>query len=149
MTHTRVGSDLEHGGSTDDLEGATGWVGWVTFAGAIMLLLGSFHAIQGFVALFRDDYFVVSDSGLLVSVDYTAWGWSHLIWGALVIGAGAGLLAGQMWARVVTVVLAMGSALINLAFLPAYPVWSVMMITLDVIIIWAVTVHGREMKGLL
>jgi hypothetical protein len=116
------------------------------FGGTIMVLLGAFHAIQGLVALFDDEYFVVGQSGLVVSVDYTAWGWAHLILGLIVAGAGCGLLAGQMWARIVGVLVAMASAVVNLAFLAAFPIWSALMILFDVLIIWAITVHGSELK---
>ena len=125
----------------------TGWVGWIVFGGTIMVLLGVFHAIQGLVALFDDEYFVVGQSGLVVSVDYTAWGWAHLILGLVVAGAGCGLLAGQMWARIVGVLVAMASAVVNLAFLAAFPIWSALMILFDVLIIWAITVHGSELKA--
>jgi hypothetical protein len=121
-------------------------VGWIVFGGTIMVLLGAFHAIQGLVALFDDEYFVVGQSGLVVSVDYTAWGWAHLILGLVVAGAGCGLLAGQMWARIVGVLVAMASAVVNLAFLAAFPIWSALMILFDVLIIWAITVHGSELK---
>ena len=69
----------------------TGWFGWIVFAGVIMLLLGSFHAMAGLVALFDDEYFLVNDSGLVVSVDYTGWGWTHLIFGVAVVLAGFSL----------------------------------------------------------
>jgi hypothetical protein len=126
----------------------TAWVGWIVFAGTIMVMLGIFHVIQGFVALFNSDYFLVGPSGLVVNMDYTAWGWTQIIAGAIVAVAGAGLFTGQMWARVVGVVLAMISALVNIAFLAAYPIWSMMMIALSVIVILALTVHGSEMKAL-
>ena len=113
----------------------------------MMVLLGTFHVIDGLVALFNDEYFVTGPSGLVWSVDFTAWGWTHLIAGLIVVGAGLGLLAGQMWARVVGVVLAMASAVLNLAFLAAYPLWSAIMILLDVLVIWAITVHGSEIKS--
>jgi hypothetical protein len=125
----------------------TGWVGWVVFGGTMMVLLGMFHAIEGLVALFRDEYFLVGRGGLAVSVDFTAWGWTHLIAGLIVIGAGIGLLAGQMWARVVGVLLALISAVVNVAFLAAFPFWSAIMILLDVLVIWAITVHGSEIKS--
>jgi hypothetical protein len=126
--------------------GQTGWVGWIVFGGSMMLLLGSFHAMQGLVALVNDEYFVVGDSGLVVSLDYTAWGWAHLLLGLVVAGAGVGLLAGQTWARIVGVLVAMASAVVNMAFLAAFPIWSALMILLNVLIIWAITVHGRELK---
>jgi hypothetical protein len=125
----------------------TGWVGWIVFGGTMMVLLGTFHAIEGLLALFKDDYFLVGRSGLAVSVDFTAWGWVHLIAGLIVVGAGVGLLAGKMWARVVGVLLALVSAVVNVAFLAAFPVWSAIMILLDVLVIWAITVHGAEIKS--
>ena len=124
----------------------TGWTGWIVFASVMMLMLGMFHAFQGIVALVKDEYFLVSDTGLVVSVDYTAWGWTHLLLGVVVAAAGAALFTGQMWARIVGVVVALGSAMVNLAFLAAYPIWSITMIAVDVLVIWALTVHGREMK---
>jgi hypothetical protein len=131
-----------------DYQEATGWTGWIAFAGIMMILLGILHGIAGFVGLFKEDYYLVGKSGLLVEVDYTTWGWVHLLWGMVVVLAGVGLLAGQMWARVVGVIFAMGSAIINVAFLSAYPIWSMIMIAVDVLVIWAITVHGREMKSL-
>ncbi len=122
----------------------TGWYGWVVFAGTMMLMLGSFHAVAGLVALFKDDYFLVGKSGLVVNVDYTTWGWTHIIFGVLVAVAGVALYVGATWARVVAVGVALLSALLNLAFLSAYPVWSAIMIALDILVIYAVTAHGAE-----
>jgi hypothetical protein len=124
----------------------TGWVGWIMFAGVMMLILGLFHAFQGLIALFQQQYYLVTANGLTVHVDYTAWGWTHLIFGIVVVAAGAALLAGQMWARVVAVVLAVLSAVVNAGFLAAYPVWSAIMIAVDILVIWALTVHGSEMR---
>jgi hypothetical protein len=127
--------------------GSSGWVGWIAFAATMLVLIGSFHVIQGLVALFKDEYYLVGSSGLVVNVDYTAWGWVHIIAGAIAIGTGFGLFSGQMWARVVGTIVAVLSAIVNVAFLAAYPIWSTLMIALCVIIILALTVHGSEMKG--
>ena len=126
----------------------TGWVGvgWIVFAGVMMMLLGCFHAVQGLVALFDDQKFLVTDDGLIVSADYTVWGWVHLIGGIIVALAGISLVTGRMWARVVGIIAASASALVNIAFLSAYPIWSAIMIALDILIIWALIVHGAEMK---
>lgn len=120
-----------------------GWYGMIVFAGTIMLMLGAFHAIAGFVALFQDEYFLVGKDGLVVSADYTAWGWTHIIFGIVVAAAGAGLFTGAFWARIVAVIVALLSSIVNLAFLSAYPWWSAIMIALDVLVIYAVTVHGN------
>jgi hypothetical protein len=143
---TRSTSSVPRQGSRREPE-PSGWMGWIVFASMMMLMLGTFHAIEGLVALFRDQYFLVTKTGLTVSIDYTAWGWVHLIGGIVVVGAGAALLSGKMWARAVGVVFALLSAVINVAFLAAYPVWSTIMIALDVLVIWAITVHGSEMKS--
>ena len=120
----------------------SGWYGWVVFAGTMMMMLGAFHAIAGLVALFEEDYFLVTQSGLVVSADFTTWGWTHLLLGVLVAVAGGALLSGATWARIVAVVLAMLSAVVNLAFLAAYPLWSGIMIAVDILVIYAVTAHG-------
>jgi len=125
----------------------TGWVGWVGFAGVMMLMLGVFHAIEGLVALFQDDYFMVARSGLTIHVDYTVWGWVHLLGGILVAAAGLAVFAGKVWARSLGVVIALVSAVVNLGFLAAYPIWSTIMIAVDILVIWALTVHGGEMRN--
>ena len=126
---------------------STAWIGWIAFAGIVMLLLGSVNAVQGIVALFNDEYYLVSASGLLVAVDYSTWGWTLLIYGVIVGGTGIGVLFGWMWARVVGVILAGLNALVNLAFVAAYPLWSMLIIVLDVVVIYALVVHGREVRS--
>ncbi|PXA67359.1 DUF7144 family membrane protein [Cryobacterium arcticum] len=146
MTTTRQATGTATGAENMDNYGTSGWTGWIVFAGVMMLMMGAFHVIQGLVALFQDTYYLVGQEGLVVQVDYTTWGWVHTILGAVVILAGIALLAGQMWARVVAIILAFGSALVNIAFLGAYPLWSITMIAIDVLVIYAVTMHGKEMK---
>jgi hypothetical protein len=125
----------------------TAWAGWIVFASMMMIMLGAFQAIAGIVALFNDGYYAVVPGRLVVSVDYTAWGWAHLLIGAVAVGTAVGLLTGQMWARVLGMGVAVVSALVNLAFVPAAPLWAIAMITLDVILIFAIAVHGAEMKN--
>ena len=122
----------------------TGWVGWLAFAAVMMVILAVLHAIDGLTALFKDEYFVVGKSGLVLEVDYTAWGWAHLAIAALLGFAGASLASGHMLGRVLGVIVATLSAIANVAFLAAYPVWSVVMIAVDIIVIYAIVVHGRE-----
>jgi hypothetical protein len=124
----------------------TGWTGWVVFASFMMFLLGAFQAIQGLVALFDDGFYIVSERGLVVDFNYNVWGTVHLILGILLILSGAGVLTGNLAARTVGVILAGLSALANLVFIEAYPIWSIIIITVDVLVIYALTVHGRELK---
>jgi hypothetical protein len=114
----------------------------------MMVILGTFHVIAGLVAIFKDQYYLVGKSDLVVTVDFTVWGWTHLVLGAIIIAAGLGLIAAQRWARVVAIVLAGLSAVLNISFLAAYPIWAAMMIGFDVLVIWALTVHGEEMRYL-
>jgi hypothetical protein len=113
----------------------SGWAGWVVFAGIMMIMLGAFQVIEGLVALFDQGYYLVAPSGLVLSVDYNTWGWAHLIIGVLAVATGIGLI------------LAVISAILNLVFIAAYPVWSTIVIAIDVIVIYAIVVHGRELKG--
>jgi hypothetical protein len=124
----------------------SGWTGWIVFAGVMMMVVGSFQVIQGLVAMFHDGFYLVRPDGLVVSAGYTTWGLVHLIVGVLACLIGAGLLAGNMVARGAGVALAGFSALANLAFLGAFPLWSVMIIALDVIVIYAIVVHGGELE---
>jgi hypothetical protein len=126
---------------------ASAWAGWVVFGGVMLIMLGALQIIQGLVALFDDEFYVVRPSGLVLEIDYTTWGWVHLLIGAAGVLAGLGLLAGNMVARVVGVGVAFLSALANLAFISAYPFWSTIVIAIDVIVIYAIVVHGRELEA--
>jgi hypothetical protein len=120
------------------------WVGWVVFAGTMAVIVGVFNVIQGLVALFDDQYFVVARGELLL-LDFTAWGWIHLLVGVVMLLVGFGIIRGSPWGLVAGVVLAGVQAILQLGFLAAYPVWSILIIALDVVVIYALIVHGREM----
>jgi hypothetical protein len=127
-------------------DGVSGWAGWVVFAAVTLVMVGLFHATMGFVALFNHGFYAVARSGLLVPVSYTTWGWIHIILGAVAVVTGFGLLVGQVWARVTGIVLALVSAVVNLGFFAAYPVWATFVIAFDVITIYALAVHGGELE---
>ncbi len=125
----------------------TAWVGWVAFAAVLMIMMGVFHAMAGLVAIFQDGYYLVASDDLVVSFDYTAWGWTHLLLGVLIAAGGVGLFSGRMWGRVLATVLAAVSLFVNFAFIAAYPFWSITMMVVAVLVIWAVLVHGDEMRS--
>lgn len=141
MTQTSAGDR-----TTTRMGRFSAWTGWVAFGGVMLILLGLFHAVQGIVAVFDSGYYLVSSTGLVVHVDYTIWGWVHVGLGVVAILAGIGVLVGNKAARVAAVVLAGVSAIINLGFVAAYPVWSIVLIALDVVVIYAIVAHGRELK---
>lgn len=121
----------------------TGWVGWAYFAGILMCISGIFSAIEGLVALFRHTYFLVNEN-TLVAFDYNNWGWIHLILGLVLFSAGSSVMRGGAWGRVVGIILASASLLANFAFVSAYPIWSVIIMIVDVLVIYALAVHGAE-----
>jgi hypothetical protein len=126
-----------YGSDTDD------WSGWINFAGIMMILLGGFQAIEGLVALLRPDYYLVGAEGLVVSLSFTGWGWVHLLLGIVILAAGFGVMAGKTWARAVGIVLAGLSALINLVFIAAYPMWAIIVIAVDIAVIFALASNRR------
>jgi len=125
----------------------TGWAGMVIFAGTLLLLVGGFNVIYGLVALFKDQVLAVTKAGL-VAFDVTTWGWITLVIGIIQILVGFGLFGGRSWAIVAGVVLAVLSGFNQIAFLQAQPVWSTIIIAIDVLIIYALTAHGRELRTL-
>ena len=126
---------------------STRWAAWAVFAASMMILVGSLQALQGLVAIFDEDYYRVPSSGLVLEVDYSVWGWIHLALGVLVLLSGLGVLSGNVAARVVGVALAVLSAVVNLVYLAAYPIWGCIAITIDVLVVYALTVHGGELRG--
>ena len=121
-------------------------VGWTAFAGIIMVVLGLFHSIAGISAIVNNELYVITPE-YLFQFDITVWGWIHLIGGIVVIMAGLWLFTGAVWARVIGVAIAVASMVANFAWLPYQPVWSVAMITVAGFVIWALTVHGRDITG--
>jgi hypothetical protein len=124
---------------------STGQVGSIWFAAVMMIMVGGFNVIYGLVALLNDTYYAATGQGLLV-FDLTQWGWIHLIVGGLAVVAGIALFTGALWAQVLAVALAGLNATAQMVFMSASPVWALITIALDVLIIWAVIVHGDEMK---
>ncbi|CAM3420722.1 hypothetical protein OCAE111667_09105 [Occultella aeris] len=121
-------------------------VGFTVFAGTVMIIVGVLHAIQGLVALFNDTFYVVGQE-YVFQFDVTTWGWTHLLLGILVGFAGFFIFRGAVWARTIGVIVAALSVIVNFAWLPYYPVWSLIIIALDVFVIWALTAHGRDITA--
>ena len=120
-------------------------VGFILFAAIMMIMVGVFQAIQGLIGIFENEFYVQTRNYLL-KFDATTWGWIHLLLGLLVAFAGWGLFSGRTWARTVAIILAVLSAIANFAFIPYYPFWSLLIITLDIFVIWAVAAHGGAMR---
>jgi hypothetical protein len=124
----------------------SGWaVGFIMFAAIMMIMAGLFQALQGLVAIFENEFYVATRN-YLFQFDATTWGWIHLLLGLIVAFAGYGLLSGRTWARAAAITLAVLSATANFLFIPYYPFWSLLIITLNIFVIWAVAAHGGELR---
>jgi hypothetical protein len=118
-------------------------VGWTVFAGIMLIMIGMFHAIAGLSGILKDNFYAVTPN-YVFEFDSTTWGWVHLIGGIIIVLAGFGLFSGAVWARTVGVILATVSLLASFAWIPIYPIWGIVTIAIDVFVIWALTVHGRD-----
>ena len=121
----------------------TGWTGWIMFASIMMLIAGTLNALYGLVAILNDEWVVWGNRGA-VYFDMTAWGWVHLILGLVLIAAGIGIMSGIMVARIVAVIVVGISMIVNFMAIPIYPVWSLVVLALEVFVLWALIVHGRD-----
>lgn len=124
----------------------TGWVGWVYFAAAMILVLGGIHVIAGLTGIFSPDYYVATQTGKLLVFDYTVWGWIHLVLGAGMIALAVALMAGKTWAQIVSVGLVAAGMVVDLAFIGTYPFWSIISLIISGLVLYAITLHGDELK---
>lgn len=120
----------------------SGWTaGLVVFAGVLMVMAGVFHALTGLAAIIENEYFVVGPN-YAYELDVSAWGWIHLIFGIVVAAAGWGVFNGATWGRVVGISLATISAIANFFWIPYQPVWAILIIALDVLVIGALASYS-------
>jgi hypothetical protein len=122
----------------------TAWVGWVFFAAVMLMAVGGMQIIAGLVSILNNQFYAVT-SASLVAFNYTAWGWIHLILGIVAMLAGFGILVGSAWARVVAVFLTVLVMIDNVAFMNAYPLWSIVSLVIGGFTLYALTMHGGEL----
>lgn len=118
-------------------EESSGWTGLALFAGVVMLMIGVIHVIQALVAFLRPQFYLVGSNDLLV-FDFTTWGWLLLISGVILLAAGIGVMAGTLWGRVLGIMVTSINAIGQVAFLAAFPIWSIIVVALDVAVIYAI-----------
>jgi hypothetical protein len=112
--------------------------GWAAFAGIVLVLVGAFNAIFGLTAIFEDET-LTATGGRVIVWDLTTWGWIHLVLGLAQVLAGLGLFAGREWARLAAIVFAMLNAIGQVAFITVFPLWTLLVITLDIVVIYQLT----------
>ena len=82
--------------TTESNRASAVWGGRIAFAAIVLFVVGGVNAIQGLAAVLKDEVYLVTESGLLVTADFTVWGWTLLIWGVVMALAGAGLVSGGL-----------------------------------------------------
>jgi hypothetical protein len=124
------------------------WAGWVRFGAIVMVVIGVFGVIEGLAATLSPTYFVTASGAVLV-MSWATWGWVHLVLGALVAIVGASLLGqAPTWARSAAIALVALSAIVHLIAVPVAPVWSIVVIALDVVVLYAlVTTWGEPLDA--
>ena len=126
---------------------ATGWVGWIIFAAIFMVMIGALNVIQGLAALFRDEAYWVTLGGSVLTFDITTWGWIHLLFGILLVIVGVMLMQGSQFARVLSIVLVGLNLISQFSWTTLYPFWALIVISIDILVIYALVVHGRELEA--
>lgn len=124
----------------------TAWVGWIWFAAVLMMASGVLNFMTGLVAVIGDDNAYIDTGVNLLVFDVEGWGWAHLIFGIVIFLIGVFLTLGQTWARLLAVILVTLNLISQFIWLPAYPVWSIIVIAIDVVVLWALIVHGDEVR---
>ena len=114
--------------------------GWRTFAGVLIVLVGIFNFIDGIVAIANADYL----NSHLVFGNLNSWGWTILILGVIQFLVGLAIIAGQTWAAYVGIFFAVLNAIGQLLYLPSYPLWSIVIIAIDVIVIYGLAMYGTS-----
>lgn len=134
--------------SYDTSSGA--WTGWIAFASIVLVIVGSIDMIQGFFAIIEDDYVAATPEGLAI-IDVTGWGWFTLLWGALLLLAGLALLGGAGWARWLAIIGVSFGAIAQMGFLAnypqAYPLWNITILTLQIVVLYALVAKWGEYKA--
>lgn len=110
-----------------------------------MFLGGLFHAVQGLVAIFKENFYVVTPNAL-IAFNFTVWGWINIVLAIILLTAAASVLVGGLWGRAVGVIAAVFSIVGSMAFLSAYPIWSIVIIVIDVLVIHALVVRAEELR---
>jgi hypothetical protein len=117
--------------------------GFAITAALLMIMAGIFQALEGLAALI-DDSFYVRVGNYAYDIDTTAWGWIHLLLGVLIALTGVFIIRGAAWARAGGMILVLLAAIANFLFIPYYPLWSILILVLNVMVLWALAVYDPE-----
>jgi hypothetical protein len=124
----------------------TSWIGVLSFAGIVLLVLGGFQIVEGLTTLIRGEAYLLTADGL-VEFDYQTWGWTHLVIGLITVATGFGVFLGQMWARVAGILIVAALTVFHFVFLASAPLFSSILIAIGIVVIYALAVHGRDVRA--
>ncbi len=120
--------------------------GWTIFAATIFIVIGVLNVIYGLTMIINDEW-VLFGAETVWYIDLSTWGWITLLVGVLQLFVAWGVSSYQTWAQVVGIIFAV-LAMVNAFFVvPYYPVWSIIVIVLTVMVIYALTVKADEMDA--
>ncbi|WP_067857268.1 DUF7144 family membrane protein [Nocardia shimofusensis] len=125
--------------ATDDRSVQQAVAAGTSIGAAVLLTAAGFLSVFQGISAIAEDEILVAGPNYIYEFNTTTWGWIHLVLGILIVVTALALMGGAMWARVVAVMLAALSLLGNFLWLPYYPWWSIAVIAVDVVVIWAVT----------
>ena len=112
--------------------------GITMFAAILLLVAGMLSILRGIAGVSKDEIFV-TPGDYIYKLDLTTWGWIYIVLGVLAVAVAIGMMMTATWARVVALSLAALSLIANFLSLPYYPWWSIILIVLNVIVIWAIS----------
>lgn len=124
---------------------STGWVGWIYFAAALLLVNGGMQIVAGLTGIFHGNFYATYN-GTALFFNYGTWGWIHLLFGIAIVATGIGLITGKLWSQVAAIILVILAAISHMTFLSVYPWWSIILLIIDGLIIYALTMHGDEIS---
>jgi hypothetical protein len=119
--------------------------GWVSFAAIILFVAAFFSSMWGLAAILNDQVVTVGGRGVIVA-DFTTWGWVQLVLGAIMGLTAAGLLSGRGWARVAAIIFVTLNAMAQVAAFSAFPLWSLAVLALDVVVIYQLTARWESAR---
>src|SRR5262249_41269072 len=123
--------------ATDERDSSAFSFGLILFAGCMMLLMALFHFFEGLAAVTRGSFYAAVPN-YAFKVDITAWGWIQIVLSIVVAAAGIYLFMGKLWARIIAIIVALVSAVTNFLSIPYYPLWSILLVVLSLLVIWAI-----------
>ena len=125
---------------------STAAVGWISFAGILMVVVGGFKILQGLGWVINSKHLFPDGNDAVFGQSATSWGWFQILLGVVVLLAGLAVFSGNVLARTVGVIGAVISMFSAFASMTFYPFWALAIIAIDGAVIWALTVHGRDIQ---